>query len=127
MTRKTCGICARVLDNPDDWLSLDCGGDCRGCMNVIENPEVWCYHRCYVCLTDCVIRNWQKPHFEEMGQTIRNNQGKLESLCVEVYSNSGMSTLMMNYANTQADLYLDHAYVDPPKKRWPKSNRLRQR
>jgi hypothetical protein len=31
-----CGICGRVLENPDDPLSVDCGGDCWGCVGEIE-------------------------------------------------------------------------------------------
>lgn len=31
-----CLICSRKLDQPEDPLSLDCGGDCLGCMNRIE-------------------------------------------------------------------------------------------
>lgn len=36
----TCGICGRRLDQPDDPLSLDCGGDCWGCVGETEgDPE----------------------------------------------------------------------------------------
>jgi hypothetical protein len=31
-----CTICDRRLDNPDDCLSLSCGGDCEGCMIEAE-------------------------------------------------------------------------------------------
>ena len=35
-----CGICGRPLDQPDDPLSHDCGGDCWGCVGEIEgDPE----------------------------------------------------------------------------------------
>jgi hypothetical protein len=37
MTEKSslCGICGRPLDQPDDPLSDDCGGDCWGCVGEI--------------------------------------------------------------------------------------------
>ena len=31
-----CSICKRLLDNPTDPLSTDCGGDCWGCIGEIE-------------------------------------------------------------------------------------------
>lgn len=31
-----CSICGRRLEQPDDPLSADCGGDCRGCIGWIE-------------------------------------------------------------------------------------------
>jgi len=31
-----CGLCGRTLDQPDDPLSTDCGGDCWGCISEIE-------------------------------------------------------------------------------------------
>jgi hypothetical protein len=31
-----CTICTRTLDQRDDPLSLDCGGDCWGCIGEIE-------------------------------------------------------------------------------------------
>lgn len=31
-----CGICGRLLDQPGDPLSVDCGGDCWGCIGEIE-------------------------------------------------------------------------------------------
>jgi hypothetical protein len=31
-----CQICNRPLNNPNDPLSLDCGGDCWGCIGQIE-------------------------------------------------------------------------------------------
>jgi hypothetical protein len=33
---KTCAICGRKLDQNDNPLSLDCGGDCWGCIGDIE-------------------------------------------------------------------------------------------
>jgi hypothetical protein len=39
MTRKKpehCQICGRVLDNPADPLSINCGGDCWGCVGEAE-------------------------------------------------------------------------------------------
>jgi hypothetical protein len=34
--RERCRICGRVLDNPTDPLSTNCGGDCWGCVGAIE-------------------------------------------------------------------------------------------
>jgi hypothetical protein len=35
-----CKLCRRLLDNPDDPLSGDCGGDCLYCMATIaEDPD----------------------------------------------------------------------------------------
>lgn len=34
--RPQCSLCGRVLENPEDELSLDCGGDCWGCIGEIE-------------------------------------------------------------------------------------------
>lgn len=31
-----CGICGRKLEQKDDALSIDCGGDCWGCIGEIE-------------------------------------------------------------------------------------------
>lgn len=31
-----CGICGRQLDQPEDPLSMNCGGDCWGCIGEIE-------------------------------------------------------------------------------------------
>lgn len=31
-----CLMCKRLLGQPDDPLSLDCGGDCLGCMQEME-------------------------------------------------------------------------------------------
>lgn len=36
MMPQVCGICGRKLDQKDDPLSLDCGGDCWGCIGEIE-------------------------------------------------------------------------------------------
>ena len=33
---RTCYICGKKLDQPDDPLSRDCGGDCWGCISKIE-------------------------------------------------------------------------------------------
>lgn len=33
---KTCGICGRQIDQANDPLSIDCGGDCWGCVGEIE-------------------------------------------------------------------------------------------
>lgn len=33
---STCSICGRELDQKDDPLSSDCGGDCWGCVGEIE-------------------------------------------------------------------------------------------
>lgn len=32
-----CQICNRPLNNPQDPLSVDCGGDCWGCIGEIES------------------------------------------------------------------------------------------
>jgi hypothetical protein len=32
---ERCKLCKRVLDDPDDPLSKDCGGDCLYCMATI--------------------------------------------------------------------------------------------
>lgn len=32
-------MCKRLLDNPDDPVSGDCGGDCVACMASCEDPE----------------------------------------------------------------------------------------
>jgi hypothetical protein len=34
--KMNCQICNRPLNNPNDPLSLDCGGDCWGCIGEIE-------------------------------------------------------------------------------------------
>lgn len=35
-----CNICKRQLNNPDDPVSEDCGGDCLHCMATIaEDPD----------------------------------------------------------------------------------------
>lgn len=31
-----CQICGRALDQPDEPLSMNCGGDCWGCVGEIE-------------------------------------------------------------------------------------------
>jgi hypothetical protein len=36
---NTCKICSRTLNNPEDPLSVDCGGDCAACMAVAGDPE----------------------------------------------------------------------------------------
>ena len=33
---KSCGICGRKLNQNDDRLSIDCGGDCWDCIGKIE-------------------------------------------------------------------------------------------
>lgn len=33
---NVCGICGRKLEQKDDPLSIDCGGDCWGCIGEIE-------------------------------------------------------------------------------------------
>ena len=33
---KNCNICGRALDQENDPLSIDCGGDCWGCIGEIE-------------------------------------------------------------------------------------------
>jgi hypothetical protein len=39
--QEYCGICRRSLDNPEDRLSGDCGGDCWGCIGIIEAEMGW--------------------------------------------------------------------------------------
>jgi len=34
-----CGICRRLLNNPVDPVSLDCGGDCLQCMAAAGDPD----------------------------------------------------------------------------------------
>lgn len=34
-----CAICKRELDNPDDPLSRNCGGDCLQCMADAGDPD----------------------------------------------------------------------------------------
>lgn len=34
-----CATCGRLLDNPDDPMSLDCGGDCQQCMADVGDPD----------------------------------------------------------------------------------------
>jgi len=34
-----CNICQRELDNPNDALSMDCGGDCLQCMADAGDPD----------------------------------------------------------------------------------------
>jgi hypothetical protein len=36
-----CSICKRQLENADDELSGDCGGDCWGCIGAIEAEMGW--------------------------------------------------------------------------------------
>lgn len=36
---KQCISCKRLLDQPDDPRSLDCGGDCRQCMADAGDPD----------------------------------------------------------------------------------------
>lgn len=33
---KQCKLCNKVLNDPKDPKSLDCGGDCLGCIEEIE-------------------------------------------------------------------------------------------
>jgi rRNA maturation endonuclease Nob1 len=38
--KERCHFCKRVLDNPDDPFSEDCGGDCLQCMaDIAEDPD----------------------------------------------------------------------------------------
>ena len=39
--QEYCLICGRLLDNPEDPLSGNCGGDCWGCVGAIE-AEMGC-------------------------------------------------------------------------------------
>ena len=39
--QEYCLICGRLLDNPADPLSGNCGGDCWGCVGAIE-AEMGC-------------------------------------------------------------------------------------
>ena len=40
LEEKRCLICRRLLDQPDDETTLDCGGDCLRCMAEIgEDPD----------------------------------------------------------------------------------------
>lgn len=34
--RRMCSLCSRYLDDAEDPLSIDCGGDCIACMITIE-------------------------------------------------------------------------------------------
>lgn len=36
---KRCHLCGRVLDNPGDPRSKDCGGDCLQCMADADDPD----------------------------------------------------------------------------------------
>jgi hypothetical protein len=36
---RHCAICGRPLNNAEDPLSVDCGGDCLGCMADCEDPD----------------------------------------------------------------------------------------
>lgn len=33
---EQCNLCHRILDNEEDPLSINCGGDCIACMITIE-------------------------------------------------------------------------------------------
>ena len=37
----TCQMCGRVLNQADQQLSQDCGGDCWGCIGEIEAAGGW--------------------------------------------------------------------------------------
>lgn len=56
-----CGICSRSLDNPDDPLSRDCGGDCLMCMAECGDPD------CRSVIGAITSRpcNWTGPDPEE--------------------------------------------------------------
>lgn len=46
MKDSSCSICGRILAQPEDPLSVDCGGDCLGCMIEAEKqmdttPDEW--------------------------------------------------------------------------------------
>lgn len=43
MEPKKCGICGRLLDQPNDRKSLDCGGDCVQCMADSGDPDALAY------------------------------------------------------------------------------------
>jgi hypothetical protein len=36
VSRARCSLCGRALENAEDPLSVDCGGDCWGCIGEIE-------------------------------------------------------------------------------------------
>lgn len=38
---ENCQICGRALNQRDDPLSQDCGGDCWGCIGEIEADGGW--------------------------------------------------------------------------------------
>lgn len=37
--RRACNICGRILNQPDDPSTLDCGGDCQRCMAAAGDPD----------------------------------------------------------------------------------------
>lgn len=39
MKKNKCLICKRVLNNPSDPYSVDCGGDCIKCMAECGDPD----------------------------------------------------------------------------------------
>lgn len=39
MSGKTCSICGKPLDNPLDYTSKNCGGDCLECTAIVKDPD----------------------------------------------------------------------------------------
>jgi len=46
--KKYCLICKRLLNNPADPLSGNCGEDCWGCVGAIEAEMGWAQSLAYV-------------------------------------------------------------------------------
>lgn len=47
-----CLTCKRTLGDPNDPLSLDCGGDCWGCVREAEGKSKMAKDFAVVCATD---------------------------------------------------------------------------
>jgi len=62
-----CTICGRLLDNPEDPLSGDCGGDCWGCIGEIEAEAGWEPSLAMVRkeFADGLRPNWKDPQKTE--------------------------------------------------------------
>jgi hypothetical protein len=69
---EQCKICKRLLNNADDPLSEDCGGDCLSCMaTVAEDPDcIEAMNR--ITGPPNLIPTTTKPHFHRRGEPMRN-------------------------------------------------------
>jgi hypothetical protein len=91
---RQCKICKRVLSNPADPLSEDCGGDCLGCIQIAEGKAV---EATPVLDVSAVVTEYWFTNYTYKGLcSLCGNSGVIDTTGI-VFTNAGLMVGRQNF------------------------------